>query len=157
MEFNATFIVAFFSFIIFTFVMNLILYKPINDVVEKRKKLVESNYDEADKNSKQKTEVLRKRDEKMANAANEARQLIEQKTSEANDKKKEITAKAKDEAQKNIDNYNIYYKNATAQAKEALHNDVVGLAQIISDKLLGANEQISEDEYKDLLNTVIKG
>ena len=47
MEFNATFIVAFVSFIIFTVIMNLILYKPLSKVVAQRQQFIDENYEEA--------------------------------------------------------------------------------------------------------------
>ena len=157
MEFNATFIVAFVSFIVFTFVMNLILYKPINDIVQKRKNLVDANYNDADKNSEQKEEVLKVREDKLEQAAEKAKSIVAQKTEEVNNKKDEITLKAKTEAQKNIDAYNLYYKNATAEAKDFLRKEVVNLAQAISDKFLGENEKISEEENKELLDSITQG
>ncbi len=43
MEFNGTFLIATISFIIFTLLMNKILYKPINDIIEKRDRLFDDN------------------------------------------------------------------------------------------------------------------
>ena len=51
LEFNATFIVAMLSFIVFITIMNAIFYKPILSVIEKRKDFIDSNYIDA-KNSK---------------------------------------------------------------------------------------------------------
>ena len=51
MEFNATFLVAGISFIIFTLLMNEILYQPITDIVLKRKNYIDANLDEAKQNS----------------------------------------------------------------------------------------------------------
>lgn len=157
MEFNGTFIVAFISFIVFTFVMNLILYKPINDIVQKRKNIVDKNYEDADKNSVKKDEVLQERENKLAKATEDAKALVAEKTAEVNGKKEEIKSKAKAEAKKNIDAYNIYYTNATADAKDFLRKEVVNLAQTISDKFLGESEKINEEENKDLLDRITQG
>ena len=53
--------------------------------------------------------------------------------------KKQIcrTKRKYEEEEKNIDAYNLYYKNATAEAKDFLRKEVVNLAQAISDKFLG--------------------
>ncbi len=157
MEFNATFIAAFISFIVFTVVMNLILYKPINSIVQKRKELVDANYEEASKNAEKKDEVLQEREEKLLKAAEDSRALLAQKTADVNKRKDEMTSKAKAEAQKNIDAYNLYYTNATNEAKAFLRNEVVSLAQAISDKFLGENEKINEEENKDLLDSITQG
>lgn len=157
MEFNGTFIVAFVSFVIFTFVMNLILYKPINDIVLKRKKLVDANYEEAEKNTLKKEEILHERDEKLLKATDEAKKIVANRTLEVNNQKDEITSKAGKEAQKNIDAYNLYYKNATSEAKEFLKTEVISLAQAISNKFLGEGEQINADKNKDLLDSITQG
>ncbi len=157
MEFNGTFIVAFVSFVIFTFVMNLILYKPINDIVLKRKKLVDANYEEAEKNTVKKEEILHERDEKLLKATDEAKKIVADRTLEVNNQKDEITSNAGKEAQKNIDAYNLYYKNATSEAKEFLKTEVISLAQAISNKFLGESEQINADENKDLLDSITQG
>jgi len=157
MEFNGTFIVAFISFIAFTFIMNIILYKPISDIVQKRKNIVDKNYEDANKNSIKKDEVLQEREDKLAKATEDAKAIVAEKTNEVNDKKEEITSKAKAEAQKNIDAYNVYYTNATADAKDFLRKEVVSLAQSISDKFLGESEKINEEENKDLLDSISQG
>ncbi len=157
MEFNGTFIVAFISFIAFTFIMNIILYKPINDIVQKRKNIVDKNYEDANINSIKKEEVLQERENKLAKATEDAKAIVAEKTTEVNDKKEEMTSKAKAEAKKNIDAYNLYYKNATIDAKSVLRKEVVELAQAISDKFLGEKEKINEEENKDLLDSITQG
>lgn len=157
MEFNATFIVAFFSFIVFTVLMNLILYKPISDIVMKRKDFVDSNYAEANRNSEKKVEILLDKREKLAQAGEDAKVIVAQKTAEANAQKDEIALNAKKEAQKNIDAYNLYYKNATKEAKEFLNAEIVNLAQAISDKFLDPEEKISQELTEELTESVTQG
>lgn len=156
MEFNATFIVAFISFIVFTVIMNLILYKPINDIVLKRKQLVDSNYNEANINSEKKEAILNEKQQKIQKANEDAKGIIAEKTSDANLKKDEMTFDAKKEAQKNIDAYNLYYKNATNEAAQFLKNEVVKLAQAISDKFLDSNETITEMPEDELFESVVQ-
>ena len=76
MEFNATFLVAFISFIIFTVLMNLILYKPISQIVLKRKQFVDANYDEANKNSEKKEAILQDKKEQIEKANEDAKVVI---------------------------------------------------------------------------------
>ena len=46
-EFNATFIVAMLSFVVFIFIMNAIFYNPILSIIRKREDYIESNYKDA--------------------------------------------------------------------------------------------------------------
>ena len=74
MEFNATFIVAFISFVIFIIIMNYILYKPINGIVEKRKNIIDENYSLAQKNSEKSKAILQDRLDKLDNARSRAKE-----------------------------------------------------------------------------------
>ena len=51
MEFNATFLIATISFIVFVIIMNFIFYKPIEKIVNERENFVDDNYTEAKKNN----------------------------------------------------------------------------------------------------------
>lgn len=148
MEFNATFIVAFISFIIFTIIMNIILYKPINDIVQKRKKYIDDNYSEAKKNRDESEKILQERQEALNKAKTDAREKLEKEINLANAKKEELKAQAKAQAKEQAQAQREEDKNAKQIAQESLKGEVVGLAQMISDKLLGANEQINAPDME---------
>ncbi len=157
MEFNATFLVAFFSFIVFTVIMNLILYKPINNIVLKRKQLVDANYEEAHENSDKAVSILLDKEKQIKKATDDAKEIIAEKTSDAMAKKDEMTLEARKEAEKNIDAYNLYYKNATREAKDFLKVEIINLAQAISDKFLDSEEKVSKDISDEEVETIMQG
>ena len=103
MEFNATFIVSAISFIIFVVLMNIILYAPLQKVVEERKKTVDNNYNEANANSEKSTALLKDRADKILKAGQDAKSVINAKSNDANIKRDEITQSAKEESLKNIE------------------------------------------------------
>ena len=66
MEFNATFIVSIISFVIFTLLMNEILYKPITKIVEEREHVINDNYECANTSKDKTTAIYTDRVEKLA-------------------------------------------------------------------------------------------
>lgn len=144
MEFNGTFIVAFISFIIFTFIMNIILYKPINDIVEKRKKYIDDNYDEAKNNAQKTKAILQDRKDKLSKAKFDAKEQVDKEVNSAKNKKDEITSNAKKQAKENIEAQRLQTLSESNQAKDALKGEIKGLAQLISDKFLNPDEKITE-------------
>ena len=156
MEFNATFIVSAISFIIFVVLMNIILYAPLQKVVEERKKTVDNNYNEANANSEKSTALLKDRADKILKAGQDAKSVINAKSNDANIKRDEITQSAKEESLKNIEANREYFDNATQEAKEVLKANVVGLAQSISDKFLGSDEKIIGVD-KELIDKIMQG
>lgn len=156
MEFNATFIVSAISFIIFVVLMNIILYAPLQKVVEERKKTVDNNYNEANANSEKSTALLKDRADKILKAGQDAKSIINAKSNDANIKRDEITQSAKEESLKNIEANREYFDNATQEAKEVLKANVVGLAQSISDKFLGSDEKIIGVD-NELIDKIMQG
>lgn len=49
-EFNATFIIAMLSFVVFIMIMNAIFYQPVLNIIRKRDSYINSNYEEAKNN-----------------------------------------------------------------------------------------------------------
>ena len=144
MEFNGTFIVAFISFIIFTFIMNIILYKPINDIVQKRKKYIDDNYDEAKDNTQKTKTILQDRKDKLSKARFEAKEKVDIQVNAAKNKKDEITKNAKHQAKESIEAQRLQTLNESNEAKAALKGEIKNLAQMISDKFLNAEEKIAD-------------
>ena len=156
MEFNATFIVSAISFIIFVVLMNIILYTPLQNIVEERKRTVDNNYNEANANSEKSTALIKDRADKILKAGQDAKSVINAKSNDANLKRDEITQSAKDEARQNLEANRVYFTNATQEAKEVLKSDVVGLAQSISDKFLGSDEKIIGVD-NELIEKIMQG
>ena len=150
MEFNATFIIAFISFIVFTVIMNIILYKPINDIVQKRKDFIDANYNEAKSNADKTRAILDERKNKLASARQNAKERSEEKINSAKNKKDEITTKEKKSAKENIEKARIENLNSSNEAKEALRGEIKNLAQMISDRFLNHEEKIA-----DIDNTLV--
>ena len=145
MEFNATFIISFISFIIFIIIMNYILYKPIGNIVEKRKQFIDENYTAARENHDKSQAILKDKKDKLDNT----RKSVKEKTNSALDKAKEeksqIELSAKEEAklkiEKNLEELNVNRQEAVSILKK----DVINLAQIISDKFIEIIEKIMQE------------
>ena len=152
MEFNATFIVSFISFIIFIVVMNLILYKPINDIIEKRQKFIGDNYDVANKNNEKSKSLLEDKQNQIKDAHKDAKEKFAFSQNEAKEKKSHTIDVAKKQSKVDIDERVIDFNNQSNSAKDALKNDVVALAQMICDKFIQSDEKVSaNDEMIDKL------
>lgn len=156
MEFNATFIVAFISFIVFTVIMNLILYKPLNKVVTERQKVIDEHYEEAKLNKKKSESMLRDKERKLEATKHDAKKIIVDKTDEVKSKKSALALEAQQKALQVIDGAKEELQKSKSEAQEVLSDNVVDLAQEISSKILGENVEITNVD-KDLITKAIKG
>lgn len=156
MEFNATFIVAFISFIIFTFIMNIILYKPINDIVSKRKNYIDTNYDKAKDNSEKTKAILEDRKNQLAKARLGAKEDVDKKIGLIKNQREEITLKAQKEAKELVEQNRLQSINSSNEAKETLKVEIKNLAQMISDRFLNPEEKIA-DMDNNLVDKIMQG
>ena len=143
MEFNATFITAIVSFIVFAIIMNQILYKPVENIANKRKNLIDENYDIAQQNSQKKEAILQDRLDKLNNARNAAKEEFSAALDQAKKERNQLEIEAKEKAAGKIENDINILNDNKKEAIEALKKDVINLAQIISDKFIDAPEKIT--------------
>ena len=137
MEFNATFLISAISFIVFTFLMNLILYKPLEKVVNEREELINGNYDDADKNKEKAKSLLDIVTEKLAKSKSDAKSVYNTEKQKAEDEVSKILADAKS---KNND-FISESKNKLQEEAQKIEEqtEILATAQMISDKLLREN------------------
>jgi len=137
MEFNATFLVSAVSFIIFTLIMNKLLYQPISDIVAKRQAYLDANSAEAKNNldtaniikQEKEQKVLASRGEVKKMIAEEAANSKEQKTQKEKEKKLEIADKIA--AQK------AELENEKMQAAQEIGGNINEISDSIISKLTG--------------------
>ncbi len=135
MELNATFLVAMVSFILFIAIMNKIYYKPILNIINERKNLIDGNYCEAQNSREQAGMLLADKEQKLLFASKEAKEIV-------NDR---VNVSAQD-AHAQIDAAKQRSQAEVAEEKSRLNDDaqrvdltehVEDLAQRISSKILG--------------------
>ena len=154
MEFNATFIVAFISFVIFIIIMNFILYKPIYKIVSKRKQMIDDNYEIAKTNSSKSKVLLSKREDKLIEAKASSRQKYSKAFEDANSIRNEKIAEAKKEARNSLEENKTKAQEETNQVIEPLRNEGINLAQLILDKILKSHEEMENIDNQYIENLI---
>ena len=96
MEINATILVSAISFIVFIFIMNKILYKPVLEIMEKRQNYIESNKKEADEHHKKAQDLLADKDAKIADAQRKSRDIVASKADALKEEKAGVLKETKD-------------------------------------------------------------
>ncbi len=154
-EFNATFLIAMISFVVFIIIMNAILYKPILSIISKRENYIDENLNAA-KNSKEKAQgILDEKETKLAESSLQSRQIISGRVQQENDKAKRLTEEAKTTTQKNIASAKENLRNEEVQTTNSLSGNIKELAESISEKILGEKTSIDNVDY-ELISKVLK-
>ena len=154
MEFDATFLIAAISFIVFVFIMNAIFYSPILRIIEAREKVVEDNFNNANDLKKEAQKQLEYHDNELEQSRNKARLTLDNEIQRLKGEKAHAIADYKSQLYSNIQQEKENLKNSAIEAKATLEHDVIDIAKNISNILLGNcinsetidNAQIKEEQ-----------
>lgn len=146
LQFNATFIVAMLSFVVFIIIMDRILYKPISAIVNERDEFINGNYKEAEENSLKSENIRKDRDDKLLKAHTDSRKIITDKVDAAHKTAKNRTEAAVMKSREEINLAKSDLNSKQQQIEAEVQKDMINLAETITDKLLGQHIPIDESE-----------
>lgn len=136
MEFNATFLVSAISFIVFVFIMNTVLYRPVIKIMEERQAFLDKNEKDTEDANRQAEEFATKKEAELAKARAEAKSIVDN-----------GTEKFKAENKATLDNYSSEQKQLMEDKKSELYNEMTSaketlkqssddISRMITDKIL---------------------
>lgn len=154
MEFNATFLVSAISFLVFTYIMNLIFYKPLEKIINERQSIIDGSFAEAEASKQAAGSIRLEREQKFSETLKQSKKIISDKVNEANNNSKSLTGEAKNFSQEQINSAKENLNNEAEKTSEELKLKVKDLAEIISAKVLGAETKITNNDT-DLINRIL--
>lgn len=154
MEFNATFFISALSFIVFTFVMNAIFYKPLTRIIEERETYIKGAVDDAQNSEELASKLLKDKDDRLLKTDEETRKILTSSAQDANIKGDALSNEAKRQAQMKICAAKESLHTETEQVQNELKLKVKELAEEIASKVL--NEEIHiENVNKELIDRIL--
>ena len=154
MEFNATFLVSIISFLVFVFLMNKILYAPMERIVSERQKFIDDNFNDADENFRRADGLEQERGEKLLTAKNDARLKYNDSVNGFKERKAEIIHQAQNESGSELVRAYDNLNNLSNDTKEGLKGKMSDLASDIVEKVLGYRSDV-RDFDNDEVNKIL--
>ena len=154
MEFNATFLASIISFLVFVFLMNKILYAPMEKIVRERQSFIDDNFNSADENYKKADGLEHQREERLVGAKDEARTKYNDSISGYKAQKGEIVKQAQEESNNELAQAYEQLNNVSNETKEGLKGRMTDLANDIVEKVLGYRSNVQgldNDELNKIL------
>ena len=154
MEFNGTFLVSIISFIVFVFLMNKILYSPMEKIVSQRKNFIDDNINTANENNKKADELSLEREEKLDGAKNDARTRYNESVNGFKEQRTMLVKKTQDETNNELTLAYENLNNISNQTKEGLKGKMTDLANDIVEKVLGYRSEVQGFD-NDTVNNIL--
>jgi len=126
------------TFLLLVFILGKLGWKPILAALEQRERNIQDAFDEAKKARAEAEEILKRQEEVIAHATNEAREIVQQARATSAQLRHEAELAAKAEAQRLLDQA----RRDIQQAKEAALRDI---RETVADLAVQAAGRIVED------------
>ena len=154
MEFNATFLATIISFIVFVFLMNKILYAPVLNIMSERKAFINGNYKAAEDNNAKSDALIQEKEEKLADAKEDARNKYNETLSDFKSQKVEIVADAQNSAKDKLEQSKVDLENLSNDVKQGLKSSMTDLANDIVEKVIGYRSEV-EGFNDEAVNSIL--
>ena len=142
MEFNGTFLATIITFILFVFIMNRVLYRPILGIMEERKNFIDSNYKSAKENDSKTDELCAEKEAKLNDARDNARGKYLETVEEFKTKKADIVSDAQKNSADELDRSRAELQQVSDEVKNGLKASMNDLANDIVEKVIGYRSEI---------------
>jgi F-type H+-transporting ATPase subunit b len=141
------------NFAIFYFVMSRLLFKPVNKIISSREEEIDMRIKKSEEDQKQ-AELLRlENEDKLKNALDEGKAIVEDFKSRAEKVYEDIISKAKEEAEFVLDRARTDAERERDKASEEIKTQAIDLAILLSSKALETT--IDESEHRRLIKDFI--
>ena len=120
-------------FILF-FVLSYLLFNPVREMLEKRKKKISDELQEAEKSLQDAEAMKSEYDAKMASAKEEANDILDDARKKAMRNRNEILEEARNDAQKLRERAVAELEQEKVHARDDLKNEMVDIAALLAEK-----------------------
>ena len=141
LEINFTLVLFAASFLVFIYLLNLTLYKPVGKIIEKRKSLIDGEYAKGKELTKKANEMLENYKNKIKAAKHESQAIVHEGTKQAQKVKEEKISqliltlnKEKEESFRKIE-------EEKKIVMQKLEKEMKMLTDLITNKILGTGEK----------------
>lgn len=144
-----------FATIILFIVVRFFLWKPITNILEKRREAMDSALEQA-KNSKESAKLLEEElATELANAKASVRDILAKAEKDGNMRRELIISEAKQEAKNRLENLELELEQEKNSMQKQIRQEIVDIAFTAAEKIVA--KEIDQDKYMDVVDEILKG
>ena len=141
LEINFTLILFAVSFLVFIYFLNLTLYKPVGEIIESRKKLIDGEYAKGKELTKIANEMLESYKNKIKGARHESQTIVQEATKQAQKLKGEKVSQLLVTLNKEKEKSFKEIEEEKKVVMQKLEKEIKVLTDLITNKILGTGEK----------------
>lgn len=154
LKFDWNFLIMLINLVIFFLLMKRFLFKPILSVMDKRKEMINKQFEEAESTQQQALELKKQYEEKIEDISNESRLIIDDAKQSARVEYGKILSKAEEDAEKFRQDAIRRTNEECENERRAAREDIAKLAMEAAAKVIGTSvsAQTNSDIFDEFLN-----
>lgn len=141
------------NFVVLLFILKRVLYKPVKEIIEKRRNIIEKNISEAEKIKEEAMEIHARNQQEMEKLKELKRELTDKMKEEVEAEKGVILADADKEAQKLIEKKQVLFDTEKRRLETELKSQALEIVETFCARLL---RDISNEDLHRALFTKFK-
>lgn len=145
---------AFINFLLLVFILWKLLYKPITEMLEKRKQIIQDSLHDAEKARKIAEKQKESYDRQLANAYSEAQNIINDARKKADLQAEEIIKDANKKAEDIKAQATLSIERERAKAMSEMKAEIADLASMAAAQILG--REVAKSNNDELINGIIE-
>lgn len=149
-----TFIFSIISFLIVFFIVQRFAFKPLANMMDKRRKYVESQITDAESNREEAAKLLSEQKKMLDEAKHDAKNLLDAARVRADEQARELIQKAEEEASRVLDENRAAITRERDEALAAVTNRVAELTVELTSKLL--HDHVTEEVHNEMVTEAEK-
>jgi F-type H+-transporting ATPase subunit b len=148
-----TFLFQVINFVVLLFILKRLLYKPVKEIMEKRRGLIEKTIEDTERTKKEALEFKEQQQQEVNKLKTLHLQMIEDVKKEVMEEKKKLLNEAKEEAAKIIDKEKALFEIEKKKSEEALKDSAIEAVSVFASNLLKdiSDEELNKSIYRKFL------
>jgi F-type H+-transporting ATPase subunit b len=154
MKFNIwTFLFQVINFVVLLFILKKLLYKPVKEIMEKRRGLIEKTIGDAERAKKEALELKEQQQQEVNRLKALQPQMIENVKKEAAEERKKLLIEAKEEAAKMIEKKKSLFEIEKKKSENALRDNTIEAVSVFASNLMKdiSDEDLNKSVYRKVL------
>ncbi|PKM53578.1 MAG: ATP synthase F0 subunit B [Firmicutes bacterium HGW-Firmicutes-3] len=135
------------------YVLGRLLFKPVRNVLEKRKEEIAGEYKRIDEDTEALAALKTDYESKLLNIHQEAEKILAHARKRAIEREDEIIKEAKDEADRLIKRAHLDIEREKEQSKDEMRREIIGVATVMASKFVAAS--INDDLKNQLVDETL--
>lgn len=140
--------------IILFLVVRFFLWKPITNILEKRRETIDKSLEEANTSKENAKQIEAELATELSLAKAQVKELLDKAEKDGNLRRETIINDAKEEARRRLNNLELELEQEKKKMEKEIRQEIVDIAFAAAEKIVA--KEINHDKYLDIVDDILK-